>query len=217
LSGENRKRRGATGAIAVSIVAHLVALAVLGLAPGRLQPQRFESQRPVELILIPAFRPMARPVNAAPRKGATTSSVVVPHVHTPPPSPSPSLAAAPTAGPPNSASGSPIHFYDRRVAGCEREDLILMSETDRFVCQARLAGAAAPANPTTRRDAPQRTFIPDDKRGAYSVQAAADARKRAAKDKDVPMTEPVVVCSGPSANLGMGCLPDSAISRVGAH
>lgn len=54
--------------------------------------------------------------------------------------------------------------------------------------------------------------VPSDKREAYDVEAAANARRRAAKEG--ALAAPVVPCDGPGSNLGGGCLPEEAHTHI---
>jgi len=54
--------------------------------------------------------------------------------------------------------------------------------------------------------------VPSDKREAYDAEAAANARRRAAKEGGT--ASPIVACDGPGSNLGGGCLPDEAHAHI---
>lgn len=88
----------------------------------------------------------------------------------------------------------------RATVGCAHENYIGLTQAERERCATayvRDASRGARVDP-----------VPSDKRNAYDVEAAANVRRRAAKEGGT--ASPVVACDGPGANLGGGCLPAEA-------
>lgn len=210
--------------MAVSILVHVLALATLGLVPGVLRMPVSTPDRPARIVLLPkpARRRPLTPRSSQTPPAVTRAPMLPVRLHqTPAPQrPAPAPLLLPPAPPAEVAAGPPaIRFYDVHVPGCGREDLVLMSPSERFACEGRIAAArgdggrawirpGAPATPS---------FIPDDKRGAYAVEAAANERRRRRYDPDVPMGAPIVACSGAGSNFGLGCVPDTSMITVARH
>jgi len=229
-SGEGgRRRRRAGPAIAISLVLH----AVLFLAIGLIVPKphfTVAEPPPVTLFLLPSLeraqnersRPTATSASKAPTAGRSAAPIILPHVHIPrattADAPSSPIAAAPpgeaAAGKPGtSAAPGPLPYDEsergvraflRGTVGCESPDAVHLTADERARCAERFAEDA--------RNGQGFSGIDPAKRGAYSVQAAADERKRAAREGMGPT--PIVSCTGVGSNMGVGCLPDSAMGHV---
>ena len=88
----------------------------------------------------------------------------------------------------------------RATVGCAHEDYVHLTPAERERC---LGAFARDAGRGLAVDA-----VPADKRAAYDVEAAANARRRA--QREGPLATPVIPCDGPGSNLGGGCLPPEA-------
>ena len=221
-----RRRREAGPAIAISLVVHAVFFIAVGLVVPRPQFTQVD-QPPVLVTLLPSFEharsqaPRAE-TGKSPTSGRAAPDVFVPHVHVPrtaaadaPSSPiaAPSPAEAAPGKPGTSTAPGPLPYDEsergvraflRGTVGCESADAVHLTAEERARCNERFAQDARGAQPFSGID--------PDKRGAYSVQAAADERKRAAREG--MGASPIVSCSGVGSNMGVGCLPDSAMGRV---
>jgi hypothetical protein len=131
-----------------------------------------------------------------------------------PPAPSPpaaTAAARPAVAPsfrlppgygrqPEEAGGGGLRGVLRATVGCAHEDYVHLTPAEREHC---LGAFARDAGRGLAVDA-----VPADKRAAYDVEAAANARRRA--QREGPLATPVIPCDGPGSNLGGGCLPPEA-------
>ncbi len=101
---------------------------------------------------------------------------------------------------PEEATGGGLRGVLRATVGCAHEDYVRLTAAEREHC---LGAFARDAGRSMAVDA-----VPSDKRAAYDLEAAANARRRALREG--PIASPVVPCDGPGANLGGGCLPPEA-------
>ncbi len=230
-----RARRRAGPAVAVSIAVHLAVFLAIGLIVPKPAFQFIPPEKPITLTLLP---PMPRSQTHRARTAQASAPPVplpnrviqlpLPRVHTsaaPPRAVKPSPVPAPPAPAPGTpAAGKPgtsvapgplpadesprgVQALLRRSVGCDVEDAVQLTREEKEACAKRFGDMAKKASPFSA--------IPDDKRGAYSVQAAADERRRAAREG--PTGQPVVACDGPGSNFGVGCLPESAIHHFKQH
>jgi len=93
-------------------------------------------------------------------------------------------------------------FYAGGLPGCGREDMILLTVSERVSCAIRIAEAQARAQ---RGEPPPPGFDPFAGMSP-SLRAALDAE--VARRNDPRRPAPVTPCKGRFANLGAGCLPD---------
>ena len=196
------------------------------------RPQTAESARPVPTpVTVPPAAPAVAPVPVPVREAQTAREKEkdrdkekdkpqeVRQAETPrppplppaPPAPAPpavTTAASPVVAPsfrlppgygrqPEEASGGGLRGVLRATVGCAHEDYVHLTQAERDHC---LAAFARDAGHGMAVD-----VVPADKRAAYDVEAAANARRRA--NKTGPLVSPVVACDGPGSNLGAGCLP----------
>ena len=101
---------------------------------------------------------------------------------------------------PDEAAGGGLRGVLRATVGCAHEDYVHLTPAERERC---LGAFARDAGRGLAVDA-----VPADKRAAYDVEAAANARRRA--QREGPLATPVIPCDGPGSNLGGGCLPPEA-------
>jgi hypothetical protein len=242
-SGEGRRRgRGAGPAITISLVLHALVLVAIGLSVPKPQFSQPAQAPPVKVILLPSFE-QAHPQAAAPAPGAARGptagraapEVILPHVHVPPattaqapPSPitaPPNSGEAPPGRPGASVAPGPLPYSEsdrgvraflRATVGCENPESGRLSPEERARCAERFAKDA--------RGEPPFSSIDPAKRGAYAAQAAADEHRRSMRDNqaDSPLFVPCgsfqarETAPAVGANLGGGCLPDTAIGHVKA-
>ena len=92
----------------------------------------------------------------------------------------------------------------RSTVGCAHENYAALTQAERERCAKAFVRDAARG---VRVDP-----LPSDKRESYDVEAAANARRRAAREGGT--ASPIVSCDGPGSNLGGGCLPDEAHAHI---
>jgi len=92
----------------------------------------------------------------------------------------------------------------RATVGCAHENYAALTAAERERCAQAFVRDASRG---VRVDP-----VPSDKREAYDAEAAANARRRAAKEGGT--ASPIVACDGPGSNLGGGCLPDEAHAHI---
>ena len=97
-------------------------------------------------------------------------------------------------------SGGGLRSVLRSTVGCAHENYVALTPAERERCAKAFVRDASRG---VRVDP-----LPSDKREGYDVEAASNARRRAAKDGGT--ASPVVACDGPGSNLGGGCLPPEA-------
>ena len=232
-----RERRGAAPAVAISLVVHLVFFLAIGFMVPRPRLLSFEPSPPLRLILLPApeeAHPTRSPAAKAPspNAGHPPPPLVLPHLHVPqatasraPPSPlaAPPASAGESGAPGTRAAPAPLPYEEgdrgvraflRATVGCDTPDAVHLTPEEKTRCSERFAATARGAPPVSAMD--------PVKRAGFAAQAAADDRKRAAREG--PPTDVIVSCGGagqardfPSTgntNLGGGCLPDAAIGHV---
>ncbi len=228
---KRRVRRRAAPAVAISLAVHAVLFLAIGLMVPR-PSYRLPSVEPS--LTVALIRPLpelrahraARPASASPTR---EPEAILPRVHVPPTAPPKSAAPSPVPAAPQAVQGAgaakpgtsiapgPLPADDtphgvqallRRTLGCDYADTARLTPDERAACARRFGDMARKAEPFSG--------IPDDKRGEYSIQAAANARLRAAHDQTVPMTQPIQTsCPGDNfSNLGVGCLPPEAMHKV---
>ena len=181
---------------------HALALAVLVLSV-RLPPPMPEPP-PVTVSLIDFAAPgsVPRPEPPPPRLLSPRPSLAAPVDAPPPPPALRGTADIPPPAPP--APGSDfMSFFAERVAGCEREALMLLSASDLDACRARIAAVASLKAPAMTGPAPDLGRLPAL---TAAWRAALDAETARREGRRGSMGNPVAACEGPRANLGAGCL-----------
>jgi hypothetical protein len=138
----------------------------------------------------PAPLPPAAPAPSPPAATAAARPVVAPSFRLPPG----------YGRQPDEAAGGGLRGVLRATVGCAHEDYVRLTPAEREHC---LGAFARDAGRGLAVDA-----VPADKRAAYDVEAAANARRRAQREGAV--ASPVIPCDGPGSNLGGGCLPPEA-------
>jgi hypothetical protein len=221
------KRRLGGTAIAVSLAAHLVILAMIGLyAPGLIyrEPPPLKAtnvwlmprltlnqhappqhQAVVQKTPLPAAAP-------APTKAVVKPSPAPTSVPSPAPTaagPGRSPAAGPKFGAPPVEVGPTGGTRDalRTSVGCDADPVVHLTPGERDKCNQKVGEMA--------KRSPAFNGIDPLKRGRFDDQATADERRRAARDG--PLEEVMPACTGPGSNLGGACLPDSAIAHIHQH
>jgi len=231
-SGEDgRRRREAAPAIILSLVLHAVLILAIGLLVPKTRYYIEGRQPPVTVVLLPALdqiqheraQPVTAASSAAPKAGRSAPPLALSHIHLArpnvagaPPSPlaaepageassgKPGAGAAP--GPlPYDEAGKGVRAFLRGTVGCESAEAVHLTAEERARCAERFAQDA--------RNGQGFSGIDPAKRGAFSAQAAADEHKRSLRDNlgSAPL---IVPCQGQGSNMGVGCLPDSAMGHV---
>ncbi len=145
-----------------------------------------EPPREVRQAEAPRPAPPPAPSSPAPAAAAAARSA-----------PAPDFRLPPGYGRQTEEAGGGLKGVLRATVGCAHEDFVHLTAAERDHC---LSAFARDAGHGLAVDA-----VPADKRAAYDVEAAANARRRA--NKTGPLVAPVVACDGPGSNLGGGCLP----------
>lgn len=224
-------RRRAAPAVAISLAVHAALFLAIGLMVPR-PSYRLPSVEPTLTVALirplPELRtrPAARASSAAPSP-SREAQAILPRVHIPLIAPPKSATPSPVPAAPQAAQGAaaragtsvapgPLPADDtphgvqallRRTMGCDYAEAAHLTPEEKAACARRFGDMARKAEPFSA--------IPDDKRGEYSIQAAANAKMRAAHDQNVPMTQPIQTnCHDNFSNLGVGCLPPEAINKV---
>jgi hypothetical protein len=212
--------------LAASVLIHGLVLGVLGFHAPQARWPLADRSPPISVSLVRTTRAAAsQPAAETPvtRGSAPARSRASPEAEPASSAPSPVHAAASpapgTSGSPDASAGilpaeAGVRDALRSLLGCQSGAERHMTEEEKIRCSRPFAEAARTATPFSGID--------PAKRAAYAAQAAADERKRAARD-GAP-AEVIVSCGGfgqahdfPAAggsNLGGGCLPDSAIGHV---
>ena len=155
--------------------------------PEKDKDKEKEKDRPREVRQAEAPRPAPLPpAPSSPAPAAAARSA-----------PAPDFRLPPGYGRQSDEAGGGLKGVLRATVGCAHEDFAHLTAAEREHC---LSAFARDAGHGLAVDA-----VPADKRAAYDVEAAANARRRA--NKTGPLVAPVVACDGPGSNLGGGCLP----------
>ena len=228
MRGRQWSDRGTAAATAVAL--HVAVLLLLGLVA----PQLATSPRPdlvdeplVEVELAPRFMRPADPVPARaseraqaradhrpePARDAHRKKDRAPEPRLPQALPNGGTESGPPVAPdfrlppgygrqPDDAVGGGLRGVLRATVGCEHDDFARLSPAERDHCLTTFARDAGRG--------PSVDAVPAEKRSAYDVEAAANARRRAQREGSI--ASPVTACDGAGSNLGGGCLPPEAHS-----
>jgi hypothetical protein len=234
IRGKARTRRNA--AIAVSVLAHVAVLAIVGLAVPKMVLREPPPIQATDVWLMP---PLTLNQHKPGEHKAAQAKLAALPATVKAPNPAPTAKPAPSAKPPQAPAqaaqgqGRPqaalgsgkalpeppsagadengsVQEALRTSVGCDydRPMHLTPGEVDR--CNQTAGGQARSA----------KAFVGIDplKRGRFDEQVAADERKRA--DRTGPMRDMMIPCNSPDAvsvehtNLAAGCLPKSAVAHV---
>ena len=211
-----RKHRRSAG-VGLSVLAHMVVLAVIGMNVPRPIYRQSSPAPPANIWLMPRLTPaqhrsdhqIAAPKTPppAPLKPVKAASAPTPvETAASPGRPAP-IGAKP--GQPSAEPGEEggVREALRTSVGCDADRVVHLTPGEHDRCDQKFGEMAKTAPPFSGLD--------PLKRGRFDAQAEADERRRA--NRQGPMQELVVPCSGEGSNLGGGCLPDSAIVHIHQH
>jgi hypothetical protein len=224
---KTRQRRWA--AVVVSLLAHVVVFALIGLNAPKLVAPAMQALPATDVWLMPRLTPeihkpaehhseaaRAAPLTSTPKlvkpkKAEAPSPIQAAQANTPA-----QLPAAASGGgrgapaPPASAGvedGKGVQEALRTSVGCDYDKTVHLTPSEKDRCSQHYGEVAKKGSVFSGID--------PLKRGAFDAQAAADERKRANRTGPVP--QPLIACDGPGSNLGGACLPDSAIAHLRQH
>ena len=217
-----------SGAIAASLLAHVVALALIGLAVPKMIVHESPQFRSTDVWLMPrltlnrdvspamhrattAAPSLSSPRKAAPVLQAPSPILAAPTVKTAP-NTAPGATGAQVHGPPapvqvGAEQGGDVQEALRTSVGCDFDKTVHLTPAEHERCNQHYGEVA--------RKAPNFNGIDPVKRAGYEAQVEADERRRA--NRTGPVQELVVPCDGEGSNLGGGCLPDSAMMHFHPH
>lgn len=223
--GRGGARVGRSAAIGVSVLAHVLVLAAIGLSVPRMvlppaPPQTYAVWLTPRLTLERAKPPRpskARPAPVRPAEARPSPRAPTFRDRTQAPSPLGAPAAS-AEGPaargappqPDADDGRGVQEALRTSVGCEFDKSVRLTPQERDRCNQRYG--------ETARAASAFTGIEPAKRSRFDAQADRDERRRAGRTG--PVQQLTVPCGGPDAveveggGLASGCLPKSSILHI---
>jgi len=199
---------------AASLAVHLLVLSLIGFSAPKLKVFNAANAPAIRLWLAPRSTPESQRRAAESRQRSGTAQAPL---STPPKTSS--ALNAPTSpgtglqGSPGSRSipgttvdpaGGGVREALRTSVGCDYEAMIRLTPAERDRCN-QIYGEQAKRGPASLGVDPSKLI-------GFAAEAAANERRRALREG--PMPNPI---SSDCGDMGVGCLPDSAITHVRPH